>query len=183
MIRLALHPRKANPPAAGGLRPRQWMDPSGFAVLMGNLPRWSADDSLEQIARVWDRPGLPLIAATEKPLDSARRAGDRSGAIRLLVSRAMLWNAEGHPDRAARELDEARTLADGDAASRAEWTCSLLFMQGVTSLRRGENDNCIDCRGEGSCILPIAPTAVHANPAGSRAGDRGLHAAPGGLSR
>ncbi|MDR3632443.1 MAG: CRTAC1 family protein, partial [Isosphaeraceae bacterium] len=38
----------------------------------------------------------------------------------------------------------------------------------VCSLRRGENENCIMCRGESSCILPISPAAVHRNPRGSR---------------
>lgn len=41
-------------------------------------------------------------------------------------------------------------------------------MQGVTTLRRGENENCIMCRGESSCILPISPAAMHMNPEGSR---------------
>ncbi len=38
----------------------------------------------------------------------------------------------------------------------------------MTALRRGETDNCVMCRGESSCILPIAPAAVHTNPTGSR---------------
>ena len=44
----------------------------------------------------------------------------------------------------------------------------MVYLQGVTALRRGENDNCIMCRGESSCIFPISPAAVHANPVGSR---------------
>ena len=44
----------------------------------------------------------------------------------------------------------------------------IIYFQGVTALRRGENDNCIMCRGESSCILPIAPAAVHTKPEGSR---------------
>jgi hypothetical protein len=35
-------------------------------------------------------------------------------------------------------------------------------------MRLGENDNCIMCRGESSCILPISPEAIHSNPRGSR---------------
>ena len=35
-------------------------------------------------------------------------------------------------------------------------------------MRRGETDNCVMCRGESSCILPIAPAAVHTDPTGSR---------------
>ncbi len=35
-------------------------------------------------------------------------------------------------------------------------------------MRRGEDENCIECRGEGSCIFPIARSAKHVNPAGAR---------------
>src|ERR1700735_5024825 len=45
---------------------------------------------------------------------------------------------------------------------------SVIYLQGVTGLRMGENDNCVLCRGESSCILPISPAAVHAHPKGSR---------------
>ncbi len=36
-------------------------------------------------------------------------------------------------------------------------------------LRRGETENCLDCRGPSSCIFPIAAAAVHQRPSGSRA--------------
>src|SRR5262249_29230591 len=49
-----------------------------------------------------------------------------------------------------------------------QWGYSIIYFQGVTALRRGENDNCLDCRGESSCILPITPAAIHTNPQGSR---------------
>ena len=42
-----------------------------------------------------------------------------------------------------------------------------MFLEGVSALRRGENENCIACRGESSCIVPITAAAVHANRAGS----------------
>ncbi len=45
---------------------------------------------------------------------------------------------------------------------------TVIYFQGVTALRRGETENCVMCRGESSCILPIAPAAVHTIPAGSR---------------
>ena len=44
----------------------------------------------------------------------------------------------------------------------------MIFLQGVSAMRRGENENCIACRGESSCIVPLAPSAIHTNPAGSR---------------
>ncbi len=45
---------------------------------------------------------------------------------------------------------------------------SIIFEQGVIAMRRGETENCVMCRGESSCILPIVPAAVHTNPTGSR---------------
>jgi ASPIC and UnbV/FG-GAP-like repeat len=45
---------------------------------------------------------------------------------------------------------------------------TIIFQQGVVAMRRGETENCVMCRGESSCILPIAPSAVHTNPEGSR---------------
>jgi hypothetical protein len=39
---------------------------------------------------------------------------------------------------------------------------------GVAALRRGETENCVACCTDGSCIFPLAASAVHRRPAGSR---------------
>ncbi|HEX3447232.1 MAG TPA: hypothetical protein VHS97_03210, partial [Isosphaeraceae bacterium] len=41
-------------------------------------------------------------------------------------------------------------------------------MLGVIHLRRGETENCLECRGPSSCIFPIDSEAVHQFPSGSR---------------
>src|SRR5262249_15131227 len=48
------------------------------------------------------------------------------------------------------------------------FAATMIYFQGLSSLRLGENDNCILCRGESSCILPISAAAIHKNPEGSR---------------
>ena len=45
---------------------------------------------------------------------------------------------------------------------------NLEALLGVINLRRGETENCIECVGPSSCIFPIASTAVHQKPSGSR---------------
>ena len=45
---------------------------------------------------------------------------------------------------------------------------NLHALLGVVHMRRGETENCLDCRGPSSCIFPIAPAAVHLKPSGSR---------------
>ena len=53
--------------------------------------------------------------------------------------------------------------------SRGDWDVLARSVAGfVTALRRGETENCVMCRGESSCILPISAAAVHTIPAGSR---------------
>ena len=54
----------------------------------------------------------------------------------------------------------------GDAERKLLYT--IIDFQGVASLQRGENENCIMCRGDSACILPISPMVVHLKPEGSR---------------
>ncbi len=84
------------------------------------------------------------------------------------MPKAILFNYEGEPDRGYEVLQEARSLVEADDRAAHEMLYGIIYLQGVTALRRGENDNCILCRGESSCILPIAPAAVHTKPEGSR---------------
>ena len=86
----------------------------------------------------------------------------------LLVKKATFFNYEGEPNRAYEVLEEVRSLLAKDDFLARDALCTVVFCQGVTALRRGETDNCVMCRGEGSCILPIAPAAIHTYDTGSR---------------
>src|SRR5262249_49747305 len=88
--------------------------------------------------------------------------------LTLLISKAILFNYEGEPNRAYEVLEQARSWIEKTPTLAKEGLYTLIYFQGVTALRRGETDNCIMCRGEQSCILPIAPAALHANATGSR---------------
>ena len=91
-----------------------------------------------------------------------------SARVDALATRACGHLYAGQSVQGYERLVEARALAADDPDTADEWLYSLIFLQGVASLRRGEDDNCVLCRGESSCILPIAPAARHANPSGSR---------------
>ena len=86
----------------------------------------------------------------------------------LLLSKATFFNFEGEPNRGYEVLQQARSLVEknDEIAQKALYT--VIYFQGVNALRTGETDNCVMCRGESSCILPITPAAVHTNPTGSR---------------
>ena len=86
-----------------------------------------------------------------------------------MVQKSLLLNSEGDAEKSYQVLAELRKKIEFNEEAAKPAMSSLIYLQGVTALRRGENDNCVNCRGESSCILPIAPSAIHVNPTGSRA--------------
>ncbi len=149
-------------------RPHEAIDVSGFSVVGPSLKPWKPDASLETIGESWRGAGYKLIAMLDKSLDDARRRKDPREIVALLMTRAQIFNYEGEPNRSYEVAQEARALAEADDKVASEWLYTIIYFQGVTALRRGENDNCIMCRGESSCIVPISPAAVHTKPEGSR---------------
>ena len=145
---------------------RQFLDPSGLLALFGGIRPWPPDASLPTIGECCRRAGYRRIELLDQVLASARLTGE--ARLPNLLTKALLLNAEGEPDQAYRVLGESRSLVEADDALAREWLFTVIHLQGVTALRRGETDNCVQCRGESSCILPIAGAAVHTNVTGSR---------------
>jgi hypothetical protein len=145
---------------------RKVIDTSGFGAVLPMLQPWPETATLEEIAAVFRRVGYRDIERLEEGL--ALPGLTEPNRLVLTLMKAALFNYEGEPDRAYRVLEGVRSSLEGNDALAEPWLYSVIFFQGVTALRRGENDNCIDCRGESSCILPIGPAAVHTNPTGSR---------------
>lgn len=147
-------------------QPRRTVDSGGFQTAVAEVRPWPDSASLEEIAGRWRGLGPRLIAAIDAQADHP--AANPGARLFDLLVKAAVCNYEGDPRRAYAVLGEARAKAEADPDLAAEWLYTVVYFQGVTALRSGETDNCVLCRGAGSCILPIAPTAVHANPTGSR---------------
>ncbi len=154
-------------PASGRqLAERKIVDTSGYSVQLTSLKPWSPAGSLDEVEAAFRGLAPRVIQAIDRQI-AARKPPDGL-KVEVLQMKAGLWNSEGQPAKAYEVLREARALADRHGDVAREHLATLLYFQGVTALRLGENENCIECRGESSCILPIAPTAVHLNPRGSR---------------
>jgi hypothetical protein len=149
-------------------QPRTEFDTSGFSLVLSSIHPWDPNASLKTIAESWKQPGLKAIAQIDVYLGDARRSGNAIKTVSSLLLQAILWNSEGDPKRAYEALETARSMVEGDKVLAQNSLYTLVYLQGVAAMRRGENDNCIDCRGESSCILPISSAAVHVNPTGSR---------------
>src|SRR5262249_43853777 len=130
-------------------------DSSGFFHVYEKLKPWRDPTSLEEIREAFADLGHRNIADVDRLLaDPARTPAER---VQDLVFKASQFMYEGEPGEAYQVLDEARSLAKSSPKLEEEWLYTIVFLQGVAGMRRGENDNCLECRGEGACIFPIPP--------------------------
>jgi hypothetical protein len=142
------------------------VDTSGFLLAFDLLVPWEPRASFEDVARSWNRIGYRNIESIDRSLAQ----GNISDQVRyeMQEKKASLYNYEGEPRRAYQVLEQLRLQAESDEQWASKSLYTVIFFQGVTGLRIGETENCIHCRGESSCILPISKAAVHTNVEGSR---------------
>jgi hypothetical protein len=159
------HAAATSPPNTIEYKPRAQYDLGGFGLVYENVEPWPPGASLAEIATSWRRVGYRGIAEADGFLDSGPPPAER---IHALMTKAALLNFEGEPDEAYRVLELTRTEVEAHPTIAAQLLYTVIYSQGVTALRRGETDNCVLCRGESSCILPIAQAAIHTKPTGSR---------------
>lgn len=154
--------------------PGKSLDTSGFGMLCYGLDQlWPPDATLEDVAKVWSGIGFRFSDRLDKYIKHTKPA-PRS-LIGAMILKATFLNSEGEAEEAYKSLCEARErLRDRDDLA-VDFLYSIIYYQAVTALRRGENDNCIACRGQSSCILPIVPAAYHKNRLGSRQAIVHLH--------
>lgn len=153
--------------AHGRLMPRQPVDTSGYAKIVPPVGSWSDTASLEEIRDAWDGRAESTIEAINLQLQAGDLPWMSEADLRL--ASASYSMSLGEPTAAYAMLGRLRSRLEewGDPARSAALS-SVMFFQGVAALRRGEDENCILCRGESSCILPISAGAVHQQPEGSR---------------
>lgn len=160
-------------PFAPGVRYRPHalpVDPSGFRAVLFAVEPWKPDATLQEIARHWGRAGYRGLEMVERQL--ANPTTTRNSRFSALFLKATLLNFEGEADKAYHVLEELRELVLADPLLAQSALGTTIYLQGVTALRKGENENCLMCQGDSACLLPIAASAVHTQPAGSR---RAIH--------
>jgi hypothetical protein len=149
---------------SGRYQPRRLFDVGGY--FPEQIKPWQTDATLADVSRTWEQSAVDAV----REIEQVYRSGSLEGgeATRIGVMRAACLNFEGKPAEALQVLSDLRVKIADDALEAASNLYSLIFYQGVTSLRLGETENCVLCRGESSCILPISKAARHANETGSR---------------
>jgi hypothetical protein len=147
-------------------------DDSGYTLSIEFTGPISDRGSLDEVRRAIagrGRRGLEACRAAVARLDGA--AGPEAETRRALaqLNVALMHLYEGQFAEADTWLARALTV---NPSLPPGLKADLIALRGVAALRRGESENCVACIGPSSCILPIAPEAVHARPDGSRAAIR-----------
>ena len=142
------------------------IDQGGFKAAIFAVEPWKPDASPREIAEHWGRPGYKGVAIVDRQLADPNLS--RNGRFSALYLKSTLLGYEGEAEKAYEVLGELRSLVEADAALAQSALGTVIYLQGVMSMRRGENENCLSCRGDSACLLPIAPSAVHTKPIGSR---------------
>jgi len=151
----------------GGYRPRPPnMDTSGHTFLASIIPSWRPEASLEEISNIWQGVGYRGVEGVDRQL-SEQNLPQEQRVARMFMKTSLL-NSEGEAEKSYQLLEQLRSMVQQEESLALLYLGAVTYFQGVTALRRGENDNCIMCRGESSCILPISSSAIHVNPTGSR---------------
>jgi hypothetical protein len=155
--------------ATAGLSPYKrdpLLDDSGYFTLVRDYRPPVRDPlSLEHIRDCFHHAGFRAIERIEAEL--AQDSMPPEGRAKKLRTIALLYLYEGEFERASDVLQQARTEAEANPAWGRGALPTLMFLQGVAALRRGETENCVKCGCDLSCIFPIQGEAFHQKREGS----------------
>ena len=140
------------PPAARkpiNYRPRSPIDESGYLAIMRIVAPWPKETSLLSVSKRFQGAAKRAVADIDRYLlKTDISTNDRSIAE---FTRASFLNFDGDPDKAYESLVNSRRILESAPELAEKSLFTIIYFQGVTALRKGENENCIMCRGESSC--------------------------------
>ncbi|MEM6469350.1 MAG: CRTAC1 family protein [Planctomycetota bacterium] len=112
------------------------------------------------------------LKAAERRYASAKRQRNPFNAVSALYDLGREWTQKGDPDRALEVFEEMTGLVDLIKRNRPqmmdpEIEVSAHLAKATAAIRKGENENCINCIGSEGCLFPIGPRGVHRRKEGS----------------
>lgn len=145
--------------------PREPIDEAGYASIFAIVPQLSPTATSAEIAKQFSG----VISGKIEEIERSLKAFSLSPVeeFTLQFTRARYQNFEGNPEKAYEALARCRKILESHPGLAEDGLYTVIYYQGLTSLRKAENDNCIMCRDESSCILPFSPRAQHAQRTGS----------------
>jgi hypothetical protein len=144
---------------------RLMMDDSGLTRSLNYVYVLKDPKSLENIRDSFQGAGYRGIQIVERRLGSAILPPEQQFEALFLLTQLHL--CEGQTKQAYEALARARAIAEEDRSRYSQQLATIIFLQGVTGLRQGETENCVECQCVGSCIFPLQASAIHQKREGS----------------
>ncbi len=141
------------------------IDTSGYSIVQATIPAWEPTATLEDLHKHWQGIGGRMTAEQINLLGKTTSLEER---VKEAIKKVQLLNFQGKAEEAYNDLARLRDEITNDPKLEPAWLFTLIYYQGITALRRGENENCVNCLGASACILPISHSAIHQMPIGSR---------------
>jgi hypothetical protein len=141
------------------------MDDGGLTTSINYVYVVKNPHSLEHIRDCFQGAGYRGIQIMERQLASGTLSPEQQFEAYFRLVQLQL--CEGQLTQAQEALSRARALAEADRSRFSQQLATIIFLQGLTGLRRGETENCIECQCQGSCIFPLQPSAFHQKREGS----------------
>ena len=123
-------------PSRANFLKRRSFDAGGYSIIAEKMKAWPAGASLEEVSKAWDRSFEDAVRDLDQGLSSGNVPPEAS--VGLHIMRAACWNFEGNPKQALEVLSQLRTRVESNPTLAKENLYSLVFLQGITCLRRGE---------------------------------------------
>ena len=127
-------------------QPRKILDGSGYGWVMYAVKPWTAQASLEEIGQHFKIAVRSSIEGLNQILSNPTLSPEEIASS--YYSRSTFLNYDGDPVRAYEDLVQVRKRIEKNPKIARDFLYTIIYTQGVTAMRRGENENCVACRGE-----------------------------------
>ncbi len=143
------------------------LDESGFFAVYRDLvsPKVKDPLSLEHIRDCYHDVARNAAKLIAQELAQGTLSPERRMERLFELSQMALF--DGDFAQAAPAMEEARALIERHPDQFGRGLSTVIYLQGIIALRRGETENCVQCQCESSCIFPIQIQAVHGKKQGS----------------
>ncbi|MCA9034307.1 MAG: CRTAC1 family protein [Planctomycetaceae bacterium] len=110
--------------------------------------------------------GAPSVESEEAVLSTTRPSPQSRFMGLIRVANRRLWL--GDTRKALKHLSQALPICEAGGSAVPQQIRSRLYrFLGLSWLRLGENENCVNCNNGESCLAPISDSGIHTNREGS----------------
>lgn len=113
------------------------------------------------------------LARAQQSYAQAKQSRNPYQAMPALYDLSNEWIQKGQPDKGLETLEELQSIMDFVIARKPgvvneKMVISTNLAGAIAGIRKGENENCVNCIGGEGCLFPIGPQGVHRRQEGSK---------------